>query len=270
MSKPTPTRFTDGFVQPNRHITKRLEAMLSLLLNAHGGGGTMSAASKGTERELFVNSFLSQVFPTHFRFGTGDITDSEENKSGQIDIVIEYPNLYSFPIWQSAPRLYLAEGVAVAIEVKSDLSSQWGEAEATAKKTKLLKRRFEDYRMRELADRYDALGDPQSKLRAYELREAALRLNAPPEEIPLFVVGYTGWANVETLSKRLNSSQVDAVLQLDNQFFVARGKDIAIANMKTICLMMFLEFITACLHVSPPQSNMFHYATQVKRGEDAE
>ncbi len=132
----TPTRFTDGRIQPNRHIMSRLDAMLALLLEAHGGGGTMSAASKGTERELFVNSFLSQVFPPHFRFGSGDITDSDENKSGQVDVVIEFPNLYSFPIWQSAPRLYLAEGVAVAIEIKSDLSNQWSEVESTAAKNK--------------------------------------------------------------------------------------------------------------------------------------
>jgi hypothetical protein len=270
MAKPTPTRFADGFVQPNRHIIARLEAMLAMLLEAHGGGSSMSAASKGRERERFVNSFLSQVFPPHFRFGSGDITDSAENKSGQIDVVIEYPNLYSFPILQSAPRLYLAEGVAVALEIKSDLSKQWPEIKATADKTKSLKRRFEDYRMREKADRYDAIGDDQSKLRAYELRQAASDLIAPPEDIPLFVVGYNGWANVETLTKHMNKSEVDAVLQLDNQFFVARGYDPVIQKMGPVCLMMFLEFITACLHHAPPQSTIFHYATRVAGDSGAE
>src|SRR5262245_8045860 len=108
MATPSPTRFSNGHVRLNQHIMTRLEAMRTVLLSAHSGGGTMSEASKGNERELFVKSFLSQVFPPHFRFGSGDITDSEENKSGQIDVVIEYPNLYSFPMWQSAPRLYLA------------------------------------------------------------------------------------------------------------------------------------------------------------------
>ncbi|MBC8116547.1 MAG: hypothetical protein H7062_19315 [Candidatus Saccharimonas sp.] len=266
MTTPPPTRFADGFVQPNRHITARLTAMLNLLLSAHGGGGTMSAASKGAERELFVNSFLSQVFPPHFRFGSGDITDSEENKSGQLDVVIEFPNLYSFPIWHSAPRLYLAEGVAVAIEIKSDLSNQWSEVEATAKNIKSLRRRFDDYRIRELADRYDAMNDGKSKLRAYELREAAACLTAPTEDIPLFVVGYNGWANAETLCKHLGNSQVDAVLQLDRQFFVARGSGTVVQDMGPMCLMIFLEFITNCLHVTPPQSSIFHYATQAESG----
>lgn len=263
MTQPPQTRFTDGFVRPNRHIITRLEAMLSLLLGAHGCGGTMSAASKGTERELFVHAFLSRMFPPHFRFGSGDITDSEENKSGQIDVVIEYPNLYSFPLCQCGPRLYLAEGVAVALEIKSDISKQWSEVETTAKNIKTLKRRFEGSRMREMADRCDISNYDQSKFRAFELREAASQLNVPPEAIPLFVVGYNGWANAETLQKNLNDSQVDAVLQLDNQFFVARGNDTVIQNMGPICLMMFLEFITTCLQDAPRQSHMFHYATQV-------
>ncbi|HQZ67084.1 MAG TPA: hypothetical protein PLY87_18460 [Planctomycetaceae bacterium] len=270
MAEPTPTRFADGFVQPNRHIAARLEAMLALLLHAHGGGRSMSAASKGTERELFVNDFLSQVFPPHFRFGSGDITDSEENKSGQIDVVIEYPNLYSFPILNSATRLYLAEAVAVALEIKSDLKKQWSEVESTAMKTKSLKRRFENSRMRELADRYDAIGDDRSKFRAYELRQAASHLLAPRDDIPLFVVGYKGWAKMETLTKHLNSSQVDAVLQLDNRFFVERGPELAIQNMGPMCLMAFLELVTACLHHGPPQSSIFHYGTQVDHDSDAE
>jgi len=270
MKEPTPTRFSDGFVQPNRHIMSRLEAIRMGLLNAYYGGCTMSAATKGTERELFVDSFLSEVFPPHFRFGSGDITDSEENKSGQLDIVMEYPNLYSFPMGQASPRLYLAESVAAVIEVKSNLSAQWSEVEDTAKKTKLLKRRFEDYRMRELADRYDALDTDEAKLSAYKLRETASCLNAPPEKIPMFVVGYTGWARSKTISKRLCNSPIDAVLQLDNQFFVVPGMSTVVEKKGPICLMVFLEFITGCLHDSPPQTSIFHYATQAEPDVDVE
>ena len=261
----TPGRFPEGsYVRPNQHIMSRLDAMLNMMLDAHGGGGTMSSASKGSEREIFVSSFLSQVFPPHFRFGSGDITDADERKSGQIDVVVEYPNLYSFPIWQSAPRLYLAEGVAVAIEIKSDISNQWDEVKESATKLKELKRRFRDMRMLEEADRLDSVGNDISMLRAFELRQAAERMQTPPEDIPMFVVGYKGWARPETLTGHLNDSQVDAVLQLDNQFFCARGADLEIANMGPLCMMMFLEFITARLHDPAPQSDIFHYATQVE------
>lgn len=270
MSEPTPTRFTGGIVQPNRHITARLDAMLGVLLEAHSGGRSMSAAAKGTEREVFINSFMSRVFPPHFRFGSGDITDSEERKSGQVDVVIEYPNLYSFPTLDPASRLYLAEGVAVALEIKSDLSKQWSEVETTARKTKSLKRRYKDSRMRELADRYDAIGGGQSQVRAYELRHAADQLTAPPEEIPLFVVGYSGWAKAETLQKRVNSSPVDAIIQLDRRFFVSREPELVIKDHGPMCLMMFLEFVTSCLSTEPPQTNIFHYGTQIDHDLDEE
>ena len=110
-----------------------------MLLAAHAAGGKMSSASKGNERETFVSSFLRQVFPAHFRFGTGDITDSDERISGQVDVVVEYPNLYSFPVFEASPRLYLAEGVAATVEIKSDLSTQWSQVEKTASKLKKIK-----------------------------------------------------------------------------------------------------------------------------------
>ena len=184
MKKPTPTRFDKGQIRPNRHILERLQSINAMMLEAFNGGASMSSSTKGNERELFVNFFLSPLFPSHFRFGTGDITDSFESKSGQIDIVIEFPNLYSFPVIQGGPRLYLAEGVAVAIEVKSNLSNQWSEVVSTATKLKSLKRRFKNDRMYELADRYEELGDHMS---AFSVRERASQMPAPNEDIPFYV-----------------------------------------------------------------------------------
>ena len=267
----TPDKYPDGaLVRPNQHIMSRLDAMLKMLLEAHGGGGKLSAASKGNEREIFVTTCLSQAFPPHFRFGSGDITDSDEQKSGQIDVVIEYPNLYSFPIWQGAPRLYLAEGVAVVIEIKSDLSNQWAEVKETASKLKSLKRRFEDYRIREDADLFDSVGDNASRIRAFELREMADRMQVPKQDIPILVVGYKGWAKADTLMKHLKDSQVDAVLQLDNGFFCEREHGTKIDSMGPACLMMFLEFIRAYLNQNPPQSHMFNYAKMVDPEPDGQ
>jgi hypothetical protein len=63
-----------------------------------------------------------------FRFGSGDITDASGNRSGQLDVVIEYGNSITFPnILPKTPRLYLAEGVCAVVDVKSALSTHWNE-----------------------------------------------------------------------------------------------------------------------------------------------
>ena len=92
----------------------------------------MPSVSKGSEREAFVRDFLQLVFPSPFRFGSGAVIDSDGNSSGQIDIVVEYLFLPSFPMPGGTDRLYLAESVAVALEVKSNVSTQWKEVEHSA------------------------------------------------------------------------------------------------------------------------------------------
>jgi hypothetical protein len=107
----------------------------------HGAGGDMSAASRGREREHFLELFLYQVFPPTFRFGSGDIMDRRRVRSGQLDFVVEYPFLPSFLLVGPGPRLYLAAGVAAVIEVKSDLQRQWGEVERSARALRKLQDR---------------------------------------------------------------------------------------------------------------------------------
>jgi len=87
----------------------------------------MSAASKGNERRAFVTDFLEALFPSPNRFGTGDCIDTAGNQSGDLDVVVEYPFLDRLTL-AGHSRLYLAEGIAAVIEVKSNISSQWGEA----------------------------------------------------------------------------------------------------------------------------------------------
>src|SRR5437879_2319535 len=105
----------------NRYVASRLNGIHSVLCSAFEAGALLSASSKGYERETFVSLFLSEVFPSIYRFGTGDITDSLKNddatrKSGQIDIVIEMPWAPSFPMpVGSRVRLYPSEAVGTAI-----------------------------------------------------------------------------------------------------------------------------------------------------------
>jgi hypothetical protein len=112
-----------------------------------------------------------------YRFGTGDATDVTGLKSGQLDVVIEYPFAPSLPAIGSAKtKLYLAEGIAAVIEVKSDLRAQWNEVQSTAKQLAPLRRYF------------------------------SARMTAGRDvdcHIPLFAVGYVGWQKIETCERKL-------------------------------------------------------------------
>jgi len=183
----------------NQYLIERLEGIRKTLVAQGLAGRTLPSASKGDERETFVREFLSKVFPPHYRFGTGAITDSTGERSGQVDIVIELPFFPSFPVPPGDIRLYLAEGVGAVIEVKSDLASQWSDVESTTKRVKKLVRNF----------------------------GSKITFGNPPSRIPVFAVGYVGYKSIEAIKQRLNrsgaSTRPDGVLVLEPGLFVGRG-----------------------------------------------
>jgi uncharacterized protein DUF6602 len=157
----------------------------------------MSAASKGEERGRFIDEYLSKVLPPPFRCGRGDVTDTNGERSGQVDVVVEYPFLPSLPsIGSDTPRLYLAEGVAAVIEVKSDLAAQWGEVLETAKKVAKLNR---------------------------DLKPAMWQGPGPPPgpKIPFFAAGYLGWAKFDTVIEHLDADLVKGILVIDSALFAS-------------------------------------------------
>lgn len=75
----------------------------------------------GNAREGLISNFLEQNLPEFIKFHTGEIFDSNEKRSGQIDIVVHpitSPKLHLF----GALNLFPAECVMSAIEVKSSLN----------------------------------------------------------------------------------------------------------------------------------------------------
>jgi hypothetical protein len=181
----------------NQHIAARLAGIQSILMGAHQASSTVSTASRGLERAAFVDTFLREVLTPQFRFGQGDATDVAGNRSGQLDIVVEYPWVPSLPIvGSSSVRLYLAEGIAAVIEVKSDLAKQWEEVKQTSALLKRLERRY---------DSGVIFGGGM----------------APPKQIPLFAVGYTGWKTMETVRERLNDGIAEGILVIDSQLFAS-------------------------------------------------
>lgn len=179
----------------NQYIATRLAGIQQILNAVHQASDPLSSATKGLERATFIDAFLAEVLPNPFRFGTGEATDAKGLKSGQLDIVIEYPFMPTLPLLGGRPsRLYLAEGVAAVIEVKSDVKKQWDEALHTAKQLAPLRRDFGN---------------------------AMVMGPDPLERIPLFVAGYTGWKTSKTLNHHLADGPVDGILVIDSGQFVS-------------------------------------------------
>lgn len=165
-----------------------------MLLAAQDAGQSLSTAARGAERSAFLSLFLQQLLPNPYRFGAGDITDTTGTKSGQLDIVVEFPFGPSFPIvGVPESRLYLAEGVAAVIEVKSDVCKQWREVIDTAKHIAALHPR-------------------------QDLRVAG---TMPRERIPVFAVGYKGWSTLRALVEHLDPKAVTGILVIDGGLFAS-------------------------------------------------
>jgi hypothetical protein len=179
----------------NQHILQRLAGIQGQLIAGYKASASMSSAAKGFERQEFIDKFLAQVLPTPFRFATGDATDKDGHKSGQLDVVIEFPFGPSLPIVGAATsRLFLAETVAAVIEVKSNVAAQWGEAVATAKQLHPLVRSY----------------------------RTAMIMGSDLPKIPLFVAGFEGWQQLSTVENHLASApEISGVLVIEPGIFVS-------------------------------------------------
>jgi hypothetical protein len=182
----------------NSHILQRLSGIQKQLISACEASAPLSNATKGTERENFIDNFLGNVLPPASRFGTGDATDASSKKSGQLDVVIEYPFAPSLPaVGASKTRLYLAEGVAAVLEVKSDVSVQWDDVLRTAVNLAPLRRKF--------------------------LATMVFGGKSPTEHIPLIAIGYKGWKTVKTCEAKLDENPaLSGIFVIDPGIFVSK------------------------------------------------
>jgi hypothetical protein len=185
----------------NPYLVQRLDGIQKALMAQHVAGTGLPNALTGSERETFLREFLQQVFPAHRRFATGAITDSTGAITGQVDIAVEYGVIPSFPMPSTTERLLLAESVALVIEVKSDLSAQWGQVCETTSRVKALQRHL---------NAIMTLGD-----------------GPPPPTIPCIAVGYTGHSTIKGLSERLattpESQRPDGALVVQSGCFSGFG-----------------------------------------------
>ena len=183
----------------NSELDARLQGIHCGLMAAYKAGSQSTCASKGIEREIFLRRFLAQVLPPIFRFGHGEIIDTSKKISGQIDIIIENPFFPSLPVVDGGPRLYLAEGVAAALEVKSNISSQWSEVQRTADMLKPL---------------VPCPGGVKGN--------STLAMDDCC--VPLLAIGFTGWKTLATVRRRLEGEAVDGVFIIENGLFCVHKK----------------------------------------------
>jgi hypothetical protein len=174
-------------------LKQRLAGIQNSLMGLFSSGVGLSSATRGQEREQFIDLFLCKVLPPGYRFGTGEAIDSFGYKSGQLDVVVEFTFFPSLPALAGQPRLYLAEGVAAVIEVKSNLAKQWKEVKNTSSALRQLQRIFK-------APGFTPFGPPSKK-------------------IPIFAIGYKGWKDLETVKRKANDGIVDGILIIEQGLF---------------------------------------------------
>lgn len=97
-----------------------------------------ASANIGKNREIFCSNFLEKVLPPKLSVRSGEIWDSENHKTGQLEIIILREDAPSLDV--GSENIYLAEGVFAAVEIKSNLDrTKLQEAGRTLLKVKDLK-----------------------------------------------------------------------------------------------------------------------------------
>jgi len=184
---------------PVDNVLRRLGGIRKQLMASYEASAPMSAATKGRERETFVDGFLKDVFPPIYRFGSGDVVDLEGNQSGQIDVVVEFPLGPSLPaVGSPHHRLYLAETVAATLEIKSDIQAQWKEVIHTANSLSKIKR-----------------SSPSGLIIG----------SRPSPRIPFIAIGFKGWSRADIVRQKLvDNSAIDAILIVEHGIFATSSE----------------------------------------------
>lgn len=79
------------------------------------------ALSKGEEREQPIIKFLSDLLPSTFSVGSGEVIDLEDRKSPQLDVMV-WDKVRNFAFYSGAKAIIPAEALIISIEVKSRLT----------------------------------------------------------------------------------------------------------------------------------------------------
>ena len=180
---------------PTSQLYQRLLRLHERLIAVLEANHSVSVENRCTAAEIFIRAFLSEVFPSAFRFEPGNVVDANGNQSGMLDILVESPFVPCLPaVEEDQPRQYLAEGVAAALIVKPVLPAAWNEVLAAATTLAPLRRNFASF----------SKGGP-----------------VPMRRVPLFAIGCSGWISPELVKQRLVDGEVDGILIIEPGIFVS-------------------------------------------------
>lgn len=169
-------------------------------MQAYANTNGFTTPVQGDEREIVIRELLSLILPQNYRLGKGPIIDPFGTETGQVDAVYEKPFSLSFPISSDTNRLYLADSVAAAFEIKSNLYQQ---ADKSIEKTIEIK-----------------------KLRRKPTEGPIILYDEL--FVPVFIIGFKGYKTVESVYKKFlpnmrNADQVNGVLIIEDGVFVGRS-----------------------------------------------
>jgi hypothetical protein len=190
-------------MEKKKFLLSKIEGIHRGLMGCYQDTMNYAPSIVGSEREIFQKELLSKILPINYRIGSGSIVDSFGSETGQIDAVIELPFSLSFPISSFENRLYLADTVGAAFEIKSNLYNQWNDAIDKVIEIKKLNR----YKIKE--NEFAML---------YDLK------------IPSFVVSYTGYSKLDTIYSKLASVAIrdrpDGIWIIEQGVFYGMYKNI--------------------------------------------
>lgn len=211
----------------NKLFSEKLKNIHDDMMKCYQDSKKYSPTITGFEREIFQNELLSKILPNTYRIGSGSITDYKGRETGQIDLVIELPFSLSFPISSGQNRLYLANTVGCAFEIKSNLYNQWDEAMDKIKEIKALHRtKSEEREMVMLTD----------------------------VQIPTFIVSYTGYIDKETIYEKLKTVDrrdwPNGIFIIDSGLFLGLygGDGVLETKSKSGSVLGFISYLYQVLH----------------------
>ncbi|QUG76361.1 hypothetical protein GKQ23_15725 [Erwinia sp. E602] len=247
----------------SKMLEQKLKSVLAMLNANYEANQYSASAVKGLARSEFINNFLKSSVPQGLRISTsGEIIDSYNNQTGELDIVLEngyFPNIPTLNTDSS--RLFFAEGVAAVVEVKSNLQGQWNEAVDTGRKLQSIRREFGSTSV-------SAHGVSNLMILDVTVNDPTLpKIPMPPEmmmlkKTPYFVVGYKGWNTNKTLLEKLreNEDVITGVLQLDRGVFYTNDSFSGISATGPLCLLGFLHAIyQSYSFIKSTNANLLNY-----------
>lgn len=180
-------------------VYKYFDDTANILLAEYNRSKMQNASNNiGKNREYFCANFLLRVLPPKLYIKSGEIWDSKNNKTGQLDIVILRDDAPSLEI--GSDNTYLAEGVFGVIEIKSNLS-----------KTKLIE-----------------AGNTLSKVAKLSILSGAAISMGKPLERPLRIIfAYEGasWDKIVSEIEKNNWEEIfDLICILNKGVMIKKGR----------------------------------------------